>query len=62
MTTPALLDGFFDEVDESAKQLALHLRERVLQMPDPQPVTRRSGVTPFRRASLSRSSTTPMSG
>jgi pyruvate dehydrogenase E1 component alpha subunit len=32
-------DTFFTEVDESAKTLALDLRERVLAMPDPQPVT-----------------------
>jgi hypothetical protein len=29
---------------------------------EPQPVTRRSGLTPYRWASLSRSSITPMSG
>jgi 2-oxoisovalerate dehydrogenase E1 component alpha subunit len=32
-------ESFFTEVDESAKTLALDLRERVLAMPDPQPVT-----------------------
>jgi pyruvate dehydrogenase E1 component alpha subunit len=32
-------DTFFGEVDEAAKTLALDLRERVLAMPDPQPVT-----------------------
>jgi pyruvate dehydrogenase E1 component alpha subunit len=39
-------DGFFTSVDESAKQLALHLRERVLAMPDPQPVTMFDNVYP----------------
>jgi 2-oxoisovalerate dehydrogenase E1 component alpha subunit len=29
---------FFDEVDEDARKIALDLRERVLAMPDPQPV------------------------
>jgi pyruvate dehydrogenase E1 component alpha subunit len=32
-------DTFFAEVDDTAKTLALDLRERVLAMPDPQPVT-----------------------
>ena len=32
-------EAFFAEVDEQAKQEALHLRERVLAMPDPQPST-----------------------
>jgi 2-oxoisovalerate dehydrogenase E1 component alpha subunit len=32
-------DGFFDDVDETAGKLALHLRERVLELPDPQPVS-----------------------
>jgi pyruvate dehydrogenase E1 component alpha subunit len=31
--------AFFDEVDEEARAQALHLRERVLDMPDPQPLT-----------------------
>jgi 2-oxoisovalerate dehydrogenase E1 component subunit alpha len=31
--------AFFDEVDAAAKAEALHLRERVLSMPDPEPVT-----------------------
>jgi len=31
--------AFFDEVDADAKAQALHLRERVLSMPDPPPVT-----------------------
>jgi 2-oxoisovalerate dehydrogenase E1 component alpha subunit len=32
-------ETFFAEVDEQAKREALHLRERVLAMPDPQPLT-----------------------
>jgi 2-oxoisovalerate dehydrogenase E1 component alpha subunit len=32
-------DTFFAEVDDGARKLALHLRERVLAMPDPQPVS-----------------------
>jgi 2-oxoisovalerate dehydrogenase E1 component alpha subunit len=32
-------DSFFAEIDEQAKQESLHLRERVLSMPDPQPLT-----------------------
>jgi pyruvate dehydrogenase E1 component alpha subunit len=39
-------DTFFGEVDESAKALALHLRERVLEMPDPAPVTMFDNVYP----------------
>ncbi|MBB2947053.1 pyruvate dehydrogenase E1 component alpha subunit [Actinoplanes lutulentus] len=31
-------DAFFGEVDEEARKVALDLRERVLAMPDPQPV------------------------
>jgi pyruvate dehydrogenase E1 component alpha subunit len=31
--------AFFDEVDEDARVQAVHLRERVLDMPNPQPVT-----------------------
>jgi pyruvate dehydrogenase E1 component alpha subunit len=31
--------AFFAEVDEQAKREAVHLRERVLAMPDPEPVT-----------------------
>ncbi|MGC9666898.1 pyruvate dehydrogenase (acetyl-transferring) E1 component subunit alpha [Planosporangium sp. 12N6] len=31
--------AFFDEVDESARQIAVHLRERVLDMPNPDPVS-----------------------
>jgi pyruvate dehydrogenase E1 component alpha subunit len=30
--------SFFDEVDEAARAQAVHLRERVLAMPDPQPL------------------------
>lgn len=32
-------EAFFAEVDEQARQEAMHLRERVLSMPDPDPVT-----------------------
>ncbi|ROT33731.1 pyruvate dehydrogenase (acetyl-transferring) E1 component subunit alpha [Micromonospora sp. HM5-17] len=32
-------DAFFAEVDEQAKQEALRLRERVLEMPDPKPLS-----------------------
>src|SRR3954462_14781665 len=39
-------DTFFAEVDETAKTLALDLRERVLAMPDPQPVTMFDHVYP----------------
>jgi pyruvate dehydrogenase E1 component alpha subunit len=39
-------DAFFAEVDESAKTLALELRERVLAMPDPQPLTLFDNVYP----------------
>jgi 2-oxoisovalerate dehydrogenase E1 component alpha subunit len=39
-------DTFFTEVDESAKALALDLRERVLAMPDPAPVTMFDHVYP----------------
>ena len=39
-------DAFFGEVDESAKKLALDLRERVLAMPDPQPVSMFNNVYP----------------
>ncbi|GAA4452944.1 pyruvate dehydrogenase (acetyl-transferring) E1 component subunit alpha [Phytohabitans houttuyneae] len=38
--------AFFAEVDEQAKQEALHLRERVLSMPDPQPLTMFDHVYP----------------
>ncbi|MFI1992544.1 pyruvate dehydrogenase (acetyl-transferring) E1 component subunit alpha [Actinoplanes sp. NPDC020271] len=39
-------EDFFGEVDESARTLALDLRERVLAMPDPQPVTMFDHVYP----------------
>jgi pyruvate dehydrogenase E1 component alpha subunit len=39
-------DTFFGEVDDSARDLALDLRERVLAMPDPQPVTMFDNVYP----------------
>jgi 2-oxoisovalerate dehydrogenase E1 component alpha subunit len=39
-------DDFFTEVDETAKVLALDLRERVLAMPDPQPVSMFDHVYP----------------
>jgi 2-oxoisovalerate dehydrogenase E1 component alpha subunit len=39
-------DAFFAEIDESAKTLALELRERVLAMPDPQPLTLFDNVYP----------------
>jgi 2-oxoisovalerate dehydrogenase E1 component alpha subunit len=39
-------DDFFGDVDESARKLALDLRERVLAMPDPQPVTMFDHVYP----------------
>lgn len=39
-------DAFFAEVDDDAKTLALSLRERVLAMPDPQPVTMFDHVYP----------------
>jgi pyruvate dehydrogenase E1 component alpha subunit len=39
-------EGFFTEVDESAKALALDLRERVLAMPDPAPDTMFDHVYP----------------
>ncbi|MGW4941136.1 pyruvate dehydrogenase (acetyl-transferring) E1 component subunit alpha [Actinoplanes sp. NPDC004185] len=39
-------DTYFAEVDESARKLALDLRERVLAMPDPQPVTMFDHVYP----------------
>ena len=32
-------EAFFAEVDETARAAAVHLRERVLNMPEPQPVT-----------------------
>jgi 2-oxoisovalerate dehydrogenase E1 component alpha subunit len=39
-------DTFFADVDESAKKLALDLRERVLAMPNPQPVSMFDNVYP----------------
>ena len=39
-------DAFFGEVDESAKTLALSLRERVLAMPDPEPLKLFDNVYP----------------
>jgi 2-oxoisovalerate dehydrogenase E1 component alpha subunit len=39
-------DTFFAEVDDAAKTLALDLRERVLAMPDPQPLTLFDNVYP----------------
>ncbi|MGI5212462.1 pyruvate dehydrogenase (acetyl-transferring) E1 component subunit alpha [Plantactinospora sp. CA-290183] len=39
-------DAFFAEVDEEARQTALRLRERVLEMPDPQPLTMFDHVFP----------------
>jgi 2-oxoisovalerate dehydrogenase E1 component alpha subunit len=42
-----IADGaFFAEVDEQARREALHLRERVLAMPDPQPLTLFDNVYP----------------
>ncbi|BCB85820.1 pyruvate dehydrogenase (acetyl-transferring) E1 component subunit alpha [Phytohabitans suffuscus] len=38
--------AFFAEVDEQAKQESLHLRERVLAMPDPHPLTLFDNVYP----------------
>ncbi|WP_433827915.1 pyruvate dehydrogenase (acetyl-transferring) E1 component subunit alpha [Actinoplanes sp. CA-015351] len=39
-------EDFFDEVDDTAGKLALDLRERVLAMPDPQPVAMFDNVYP----------------
>jgi pyruvate dehydrogenase E1 component alpha subunit len=39
-------DSYFGEVDESARKLALDLRERVLAMPDPQPISMFDNVYP----------------
>ncbi|HEY0000325.1 MAG TPA: pyruvate dehydrogenase (acetyl-transferring) E1 component subunit alpha [Actinoplanes sp.] len=39
-------EAFFTEVDETAKKVALDLRERVLAMPDPQPVSMFDHVYP----------------
>ncbi len=38
--------AFFTEVDEQAKREAVHLRERVLAMPDPEPTTIFDNVYP----------------
>ncbi|MEV0720488.1 pyruvate dehydrogenase (acetyl-transferring) E1 component subunit alpha [Asanoa sp. NPDC050611] len=38
--------AFFAEVDEQAKRESLHLRERVLEMPDPSPLTLFDNVYP----------------
>ncbi|GAA1849167.1 pyruvate dehydrogenase (acetyl-transferring) E1 component subunit alpha [Asanoa iriomotensis] len=38
--------AFFAEVDEQAKRESLHLRERVLEMPDPSPMTLFDNVYP----------------
>jgi 2-oxoisovalerate dehydrogenase E1 component alpha subunit len=45
-------DAFFAEIDDSAKTLALDLRERVLAMPDPQPVSMFDNVYPNGSAEL----------
>jgi pyruvate dehydrogenase E1 component alpha subunit len=47
-------DTFFGEVDETAKGLALDLRERVLAMPDPQPVSMFDHVYPHGSPELDR--------
>jgi len=39
-------ESFFTEVDEQARTESVHLRERVLAMPDPQPVTMFDHVYP----------------
>jgi pyruvate dehydrogenase E1 component alpha subunit len=39
-------DTFFGEVGAAANKVALDLRERVLEMPDPQPVTMFDNVYP----------------
>jgi 2-oxoisovalerate dehydrogenase E1 component alpha subunit len=46
--------AFFDEVDEEARQTALHLRERVLAMPDPDPMTIFDHVYPHGSPELDR--------
>jgi pyruvate dehydrogenase E1 component alpha subunit len=38
--------AYFDEIDEQARVEAVHLRERVLSMPDPKPVTMFDNVYP----------------
>ncbi|MET0426536.1 MAG: pyruvate dehydrogenase (acetyl-transferring) E1 component subunit alpha [Actinoplanes sp.] len=45
-------DAFFDEVDEGAKTLALNLREQVLAMPDPQPISMFDHVYPHGSAEV----------
>ncbi|WP_433824434.1 pyruvate dehydrogenase (acetyl-transferring) E1 component subunit alpha [Actinoplanes sp. CA-015351] len=45
-------DAFFGEVDEDARKVALDLRERVLAMPDPQPVEMFEHVYPEGSAEL----------
>ncbi|GLY99264.1 pyruvate dehydrogenase (acetyl-transferring) E1 component subunit alpha [Actinoplanes sp. NBRC 103695] len=47
-------DAFLSEVDEFAKTLALDLRERVLEMPDPQPVSMFDNVYPTGSAVIDR--------
>ncbi|AEV81094.1 pyruvate dehydrogenase E1 subunit alpha [Actinoplanes sp. SE50] len=47
-------DDFFAEVDATAGKLALDLRERVLAMPDPQPVTMFDNVYPTGSPELDR--------
>src|SRR3954454_23853448 len=39
-------DMYFGEIDQAANGLALHLRERVLAMPDPQPISLFDNVYP----------------
>ncbi|MEU5562991.1 MULTISPECIES: pyruvate dehydrogenase (acetyl-transferring) E1 component subunit alpha [Micromonospora] len=47
LTKQQIVDAdFFAEVDEQARSESLHLRERVLAMPDPQPVTMFDNVYP----------------
>jgi pyruvate dehydrogenase E1 component alpha subunit len=38
--------SYFDEIDEQARAEAVHLRERVLSMPDPSPETMFDNVYP----------------
>jgi 2-oxoisovalerate dehydrogenase E1 component subunit alpha len=47
LTKQGIADAaFFDEVDEQARREAVHLRERVLDMPDPDPLTMFDNVYP----------------
>ncbi|HET9518887.1 MAG TPA: pyruvate dehydrogenase (acetyl-transferring) E1 component subunit alpha [Actinoplanes sp.] len=46
--------AFFDEVDETARVAAVELRERVLALPDPQPVSMFDNVYPNGSAELDR--------